>query len=268
MVGILLLRGMAVGALAGLLCFVFLKLVGEPALDRAIQFESASHETHADPASAGHQHAADHTHADNHDHADHSHGDDVELVSRATQSGIGLFTGVVVYSAAFGGLFALAFAFAFGRIGALDARATAALLAAGAFIALYLVPSLKYPANPPSIGSGDTIGQRTSFFFLMIVISLGAATFATMLRQRLAAKLDGWTATVVACVAYIAVVAIAGALLPVFDEVPAQFPANVLWQFRIASIGAQLLMWVTIGFAFGALTARANSVGSLQARTP
>jgi hypothetical protein len=39
--------------------------------------------------------------------------------------------------------------------------------------------------------------------------------------------------------------------------VPDQFPAAVLWNFRIASIGAQLIMWATFGLLFGALTERA-----------
>jgi hypothetical protein len=70
-----------------------------------------------------------------------------ELVSRSVQSGVGLLTGVVVYGTAFGGLFALAFAFAYQRIGRLSARATAALLAAAGFVALVLVPQLKYPTE-------------------------------------------------------------------------------------------------------------------------
>ena len=41
MVGALLTRGMMVGIVAGLLCFGFLKLVGEPPVDRAIAFETA-----------------------------------------------------------------------------------------------------------------------------------------------------------------------------------------------------------------------------------
>lgn len=44
-----------------------------------------------------------------------------ELVSRHTQAGIGLLTGVVTYGAAFGGLFALTFASAYGRVGRLSA---------------------------------------------------------------------------------------------------------------------------------------------------
>jgi predicted cobalt transporter CbtA len=50
--------------------------------------------------------------------------------------------------------------------------------------------------------------------------------------------------------------------------VPGDFPAVVLWQFRIASAGAQLIMWTTIGIAFGALTERAEArQGGLRLRT-
>ena len=39
---------------------------------------------------------------------------------------------------------------------------------------------------------------------------------------------------------YVVVVAVAGLLLPAVNEVPDQFPAALLWRFRIASIGSQL----------------------------
>jgi Probable cobalt transporter subunit (CbtA) len=73
-----------------------------------------------------------------------------ELVGREMQAGLGLFVGVIVYSAAIGGLFSLVFAFVYGRAGRLGPRATAALLALAGFVAIVLVPELKYPANPRS----------------------------------------------------------------------------------------------------------------------
>jgi len=39
--------------------------------------------------------------------------------------------------------------------------------------------------------------------------------------------------------------------LPTIDEVPADFPAGILWNFRLASLGSQLLLWTTIGVLFG-----------------
>ena len=55
------------------------------------------------------------------------------------------------YNVAFGGLFALAFALAYGRMGDFDPRATAALLAALGLVVAYIVPNFKYPANPPLV---------------------------------------------------------------------------------------------------------------------
>src|ERR1700760_674944 len=134
MVRTLLIRGMLAGLFAGLLVFGFGKVFGEPQVDRAIAFETAR-----DEARAKH-HDAMGTPAEQ---------PEPELVSRGVQASYGLLTGVVVYSAAFGGLFALVFAFANGRAWHCGPRAGAALLAAGGFIAVYLAPSLKYPASPP-----------------------------------------------------------------------------------------------------------------------
>lgn len=251
MVGVLLLRGMLVGVLAGVLCFGFLKIAGEPPVDRAIAFETQLEEAR--------------THADAHAHGTAApHGTEApkeeshpELVSREVQAGIGLFTGVAVYSAAFGGLFALAFAFFYGRIGDLGPRATSALLAAAGIVAVYIVPTLKYPANPPSVGDGETIGMRTALYFGVIAISLAAMVVAGILRARLSPRYGGWNAVLIAAAAYLVVMTAVGLALPAVNEVPEQFPAVVLWQFRIASLGAQAIMWATLGLVFGALTERA-----------
>jgi predicted cobalt transporter CbtA len=179
------------------------------------------------------------------------------------QAGIGLFTGVMVYSTAFGGLFALAFAIAYGRIGTLSPRSLAVVLAALGFIAVHLVPSLKYPPNPPSVGDPDTIGMRTALYFSLIAVSLVAMIAAGMLRSRLQRRLGAWNACLVAGAAYIVLMAVVGLALPRIDEVPAQFPADVLWHFRIASLGAQVILWTTLGLVFGALIERA--AGGAQA---
>lgn len=238
----LLVRGMLVGVLAGLLVFGFARLFGEPAVDRAITFEATLDQAKATAEMAK---------------AMPEMANEPELVSRSVQASIGLLTGVVVYGAALGGLFALVFAVAYGRMGRLGPRAVAALLAAGAFTALYLVPSLKYPANPPSVGEPATIGLRTGLFFLMMLISIVAMAAAVMLRQRLAARSDGWSATLIAGALYLVVVIAAAVLLPPINEVPEGFPATVLWQFRVASLGMQAILWTTIGLLFGALTERA-----------
>jgi predicted cobalt transporter CbtA len=232
MVRALLVRGMLVGALAGLLAFGFARLVGEPQVDRAIAFETQ---------------------------LDLAKGEAPEpiLVSRRVQSGLGLFTGIVVYGVAIGGLFALVFAFASGRVGRLDPRSLAGLLALAGFVAIVLVPEFKYPANPPSVGEAETIRWRTGLYFAMLAVSVAAMTGAVAVGRRLVARHGLWTAALSAAAAFIVVIAVAQLLLPDINEVPARFPAVVLWRFRIAALGIQLVMWTSLGLIFGWLTERA-----------
>ncbi len=247
MVGKLLLRGMLIGIVAGLLSFAFLKIVGEPQVDRAIAFESQMDEA-KDKAKADEAMAKGLTMP--------KEEPEVELVSRPVQAGIGLFTGVSVYNIAFGGLFALAFALVYGRAGGLGPRGTAAVLSVVGFVTVYVVPNLKYPANPPSVGDPETIGIRTGLYFSMILISLIGMVAAGKLRLSLIDRLGGWNAALIAGAFYIAAMLVAAVLLPGINEVPEQFPAVVLWQFRVASFGAQLIMWTTLGLAFGAMAER------------
>jgi hypothetical protein len=234
---------MIVGFVAALLSFSLLKLVGEPAVDRAITFESAM-----DEAKAKAKHDAAVARGENPPPVEEG----PELVSRPVQAGIGLFTGVTVYSIAFGGLFALAFAICFGRIGDWSPRVTAAATAISGFIAVYAVPIIKYPANPPSIGNPDTIGLRTAIYFGMILLSLAAMIAAWNIRNRLIDQLGAWNATLVGAAVYLIAVVIFALAMPPLNEVPQGFPAVVLWQFRMASLGAQAIMWTVLGLGLGA----------------
>jgi predicted cobalt transporter CbtA len=250
MVRTLLVRGMLVGLVAGLLVFGFGKLFGEPQVDRAITFETAMDEAKAKAAMAKGMSMP---------------AEEPELVSREVQASIGLLTGVVVYSTAFGGLFGLVFAFAYGRVGNLSPRTVSALLATGGIVALYIVPNLKYPANPPSVGEPETIGMRTGFYFLMMLISIAAMVAAITLRKGLVPRYGGWAASLIGGAGYLAVVIVATFVLPEINEVPDAFPAVLLWHFRMASLGMQAIMWATIGLLFGWLTERAM-VGSRSYR--
>lgn len=248
MVGGLLLRGMLAGIIAGLLAFGFARVFGEPQVERAIAFEALS-------AQGAHSHGADEA------QARHSHGaadaeEEPALVSREVQSTIGLLTGVIVYGAGLGGLFALVFAFAYGRIGDLEPRSLAALLAIAAFLAVYLVPALKYPANPPAVGQPETIGDRTGLYFFMVAYAIAALAFVVSIGRHLASRLGRWNGWLAASAAFIVIIAIGQALLPDITEVPADFPAVVLWRFRVASLGTQLVLWSGIGLIFGFLAER------------
>lgn len=227
----LLWRGMLAGALAALAAATFALWFAEPAVDAAIALE-AQHVAHA------------------------MMGGGEELVSRATQKGAGLYTAMLLYGTAMGGLFAIAFASLYGRVVRIGPRSLALLLALAAFVVLTLVPALKYPPTPPAVGVPETVQLRTAEFFAMLGYSVLAAVAGVWLFRRLAGRL-AWIDRVLAGIGgYIVLIVLFQLTLPVVDEVPEGFPATLLWQFRLGSIGAQAMFWAVAGIAFGRLAER------------
>src|SRR4051794_25923969 len=169
----LLIRGMIAGLAAGLVAFVVAKVFGEGSVAQAIAVEGA----HA---------------------AAHGEAEEPELVSRGVQSTIGLLTATLIYGVGLGGIFALVFAAMSGRIGDFGARTLAGLLGLAGFVAIGLVPFLKYPPNPPAVGDGATIGHRTELFLAMVAISVLVAVLAVIAGRRLGPVLGAWNATIVA----------------------------------------------------------------------
>jgi hypothetical protein len=265
MVRNLLIRGMLAGLLAGILAFGFAKIFGEPQVDRAITFEEQMDKAKEEKAAQAMMNSVTGSNTGQTNMSTASGGNmagmnmsnqeaaQPELVSRPVQAGIGLFTGVVIYGTAFGGLFALVFAYCYRRIGDFSPRATAALLAGAAFLALVIVPEIKYPANPPSVGNPDTIGERTGLFLVMIIVSIAAMVIAARIGRSMVKQIGGWNAAFLGGAVFIVLVAIAQLLLPAINEVPEGFPATVLWRFRITSVGIEAVLWTTIGLVFGAM---------------
>jgi hypothetical protein len=217
-------RGVLVGAFAGLLAFVFARISAEPQIAKAIDYESGR-----DAAQAALDKAA---------------GLTVEaagpgLFSRTIQADAGIGVGMILFGVAMGALFAVAYTVCLGRVGALQARTLALLVAGGGFLGLYLVPFLKYPANPPAIGHEDTIQARSALSLIMVVCSI-------RLGKRLQSRFGNWNATLLAVGAFVVAIGI------VFPG----FPAEVLFAFRCCSVAARLILWTAMGLAFALLAER------------
>jgi predicted cobalt transporter CbtA len=232
----LVIRGLLVGLVAGLLAFGFAKFFAEPAIGVAIEFESA-HDAAEREAQIKNGITPEPA--------------EPEIFSRTVQSNIGLLTGVLVVGVGIGGLFGVMFAFANGRMENLGPGATSTLLSLYSLWSVYVIPAIKYPPNPPAVGEPDTIALRTGLYFLVMAISIAATIGGLMLRKRLTAKFGPWTGSVYAFLAYLAVICFFFAVLPGVNEVPDDFPAVTLWQFRMASLATQIILWVSTGLMFG-----------------
>ncbi len=245
MVGNLVLRGFIIGIVAGLLAFGWAKAFAEPSIGTAISFESAQDQAKAAAAvAAGKQPPPP----------------GPEIFSRTVQGGIGLLTGLVVIGAGIGCALAVMFAFANGRIGNLGPGPTAALLAFLALMSVYVIPALKYPANPPSVGEPATIKYRTALYFLMMAISIASMMGAYLLRRLLVRRYGSWNGSLLAIGAYLVVISFFFLVLPGINEVPPAFPAVTLYNFRLASLSVQIILWGSVGVMFGyaGATALAN----------
>ncbi|GIM94867.1 CbtA family protein [Paractinoplanes toevensis] len=226
--GALLIRGLLAGLIAGLLAGVFAYTVGEPKVDAAIAIEEAN------------AHAA----------GDDGHHE--ELVGRDGQKG-GLFLATGLYGAAMGGLLATAYTVLRRRLRTSNDTRAALGLAGAALLGVVLVPYLKYPPNPPAVGNPDTINQRTISYLAIVVIGL-VAVWAGVVAAR--TQPVEWRQALAGVAGFLVVVAVGYLLLPTVDEVPGTFPATLLWNFRIASLGTQAVMWSALGLGFAALATR------------
>lgn len=225
-------RGLLAGALAGVFAFVFARIFVEPVIDRAIAYEDEA--AHA--------------------HGGHEHG--IELFTRGVQANIGMGFGVLAFSVAMGALFAVVYCVVYGRVGDVSPRLLSVYVAGAMFLSLYVIPYLKYPPSPPALSLDETIRQRTLLYLLMVVLSAALLAAAVYAGRRLVERLGAWNATLVATGGYLVAVAVVMLVLPGIHETPSNFPADVLYEFRLFSLGTQVVMWATIALAFGAMAGR------------
>jgi heme A synthase len=258
-------RGILAGAIGGLLAFLFARVFAEPQIQQAVDYERAR-----DAAQQALDKAA----------GTAVEPEGMEVFSRAVQANVGIGVALILFGAALGGFFAVAYALYLGRAGRLRPRTLAVLVAGGGFLGMYVVPFLKYPADPPAIGHPDTIQLRSSFYLLMVAASVLFLVLTVWLGKRLQPRFGTWNATLIAGAVFIAATAVVMLVLPSFGELAANksyhqatetpapltdstgktvfpgFPADLLFNFRLYSIGAQLILWGAMGLVFAPMAER------------
>jgi hypothetical protein len=256
--------GALAGAVGGLLAFVFARIFAEPLIQRAIDYESGRHEAQEALDRAAGVSSGEHEH---------------EVFSRAVQGNLGAGVGIVLFGVAMGLLVAVVYVVLLGRVGQLGPRSLALLVAGGGFLGVYLVPFLKYPANPPAIGHEETITVRGTLYLVVVAASIVLLIVAVAVGRGLRARLGTWNAALAGGAVFVVAIGIVMALLPSVGELADNvaiyghhatetplplrdadgtivfpgFPADVLAGFRLYSILAQVILWGAIALVFGTL---------------
>jgi predicted cobalt transporter CbtA len=147
-------------------------------------------------------------------------------------------------------LFGVVFAYSRNSLPASNNKKKALILAGLMFFVLFLVPALKYPANPPAVGNPATIYYRESLFIGFIAVS-GFGTLGLALLYRKLGKNQSKRKIGIPLIIYAAIMA--GAYL-VFPPNPDKItiPTDLIMSFRIASVFTISIFWGLLGIIFGA----------------
>jgi len=148
-----------------------------------------------------------------------------------------------------GALFGIVFAYSRNSIPASNNKKKALILAGVMWLVLFVMPALKYPANPPAVGDPETIYYRQSLYLAYLAISGFSALGLAFLYRKMGAI---QAKKVVVPVVY-AVVMIGAfmAMPPNPDEITA--PMDLVTGFRIASAFTMSMFWGLLGIILGAL---------------
>ncbi len=148
-------------------------------------------------------------------------------------------------------LFGIVFAYSRKLIPSSSNKKKALILAGIMWFVLFLVPALKYPANPPAVGDPETIYYRQSLYIVYLAISgftiLGAALMYVKVRTIQSKKKVAIGAAIYAVI----MVASYMALPPNPDEINP--PMDLVTSFRIASGFTMSIFWALLGIILGAL---------------
>ena len=190
---------------------------------------------------------------------------------------------MVLFGLAVGCFFGVAYCLAWAGSVASGPRSLSLLVAGAGFLLLYLVPFLKYPANPPAVGNGDdhrAAGRalRGHGRGLRGVSEPGRCGWASGCPPGWARGPRRWSPGCAFAVAIGVVMAVlpplgslganAGRPAPLLTETPQPlrdpagtivypgFDADVLYWFRLYAVLAQAMLWGVIGVAFAPLAER------------
>ena len=144
-----------------------------------------------------------------------------------------------------GALFGIVFALSRNSLPGSNDVKKAVVLAGVMWLTLYLIPFLKYPANPPTVGDSETVVLRAILYLSFIAISGFGAVGFYQLSKKLQKKKK--LITLVGYGIFISAVFIVMPENP--DKITA--PMNLVNEFRMMSVLGVTSFWVSVGLILG-----------------
>lgn len=165
---------------------------------------------------------------------------------RVWQKGGQVLAGVIL-GTSIGALFGIIYALSRKSLPGHHDVKKALVLAGIMWLVVFLIPFLKYPANPPTVGDGDTVVLRGTLYLAFIAIS----GFSALAFYKLSKKFEG-KKKLIGAVGYAIFMTITALVMPENpDAVTA--PMDLVNGFRLMSIFGVSAFWITMPLILGAL---------------
>ena len=216
------------GAIAGIILGLINQAIVEPFIDKAINIETQRHIARGESFDTTQQ-----------------------SQYRIWQKG-GEVVAAALYGISLSALFGIVFVYSRHSLPGFNNKRKALFLASIMFFVIFLIPALKYPANPPAVGNPATIYYREMLYVGFIAVSGFSALTIALSYRRLQTYLPEKTTWLIVPLIY-AVIMISAyiAFPPNPDKVT--IPANLIVSFRIASVSTIGIFWGVLGLIVGLL---------------
>ena len=160
-----------------------------------------------------------------------------------------------------GALFGIVFAYSRKILPGQHNVKKALVLAGIMWLTIFLIPFLKYPANPPTVGDPETVVLRATLYLAFIAIS----GFSVIGFYQLSKKFQG-RKKLVAVIGYTAFMTAMFVVMPPNpDEIAA--PMELVNGFRVMSVVAVSVFWLALGIILGLFWQKIQPDKPIQTQT-
>ena len=151
----------------------------------------------------------------------------------------------IILGIAMGSLFGIVFALSRNSLPGKNDVTKSLILAGLMWLTIYIIPFLKYPANPPTVGDGETVMLRAILYVSFIALSgIGVVIF-----YKLSQKLQN-NKKYFGLFGYVIFITILFFVMPENpDEITA--PMNLVNEFRLMSVLGVSSFWLSVGLILG-----------------
>ena len=151
----------------------------------------------------------------------------------------------VILGLAMGSLFGIVYALSRNSLPGKTDVTKSVILAGIMWLIIYIIPFLKYPANPPTVGDGETVMLRAILYVSFIALSgIGVVIF-----YKLSQKLQN-NKKYFGLFGYVIFITILFFVMPENpDEITA--PMNLVNEFRLMSVLGVSSFWLSVGLILG-----------------